>query len=381
MEFKMKNLKPFFLGGAILIFFAWALNNLGLLKSGLFSLMEMLGPFLIGAAFAFILNVPMRAMERLLLKRVKRKKFARALSMVLSLVIVALILAFVFMMVIPEIIETIAQINRGIPGFIREVGQWIEGLTDNVPELGDYLTSLQNDWSNLNKNLLDVLQNTVTNVLVSTVGVATSMIDAIVTLVIAVIFAMYILAQKEKLASQGKRVMYAYLPQKRVDRILEILRLSSRIFSGFIAGQCTEAVVFGCFCFLGMTIFRLPYALTISVLIGFTTLIPIFGAIIGTVVGALLIMVASPIKAVIFVIMILVFQQIDGNLIYPRIVGNSVGLPGIWVMMAVTVGGSLLGVFGMLVFVPLASVAYCLIRENVGKRLKLRNMDGRAAGL
>ena len=183
-------------------------------------------------------------------------------------------------------------------------------------------------------------------------GVATSVIGGITTTALGLIFSVYILAQKEKLGMQAKKIVYAYLPTKWVNRVLKVFHISNKTFSGFISGQCTEAVVFGCFCYLGMVLFRFPYALSISVLIGFLTLIPIVGAFLGTALGAILIMVTSPLRAVWFVVLIIVLQQIDGNLIYPRIVGNSVGLPGIWVMMAVTVGGSLMGILGMLVLCP-----------------------------
>ncbi|MDO5423944.1 MAG: AI-2E family transporter [Eubacteriales bacterium] len=376
MEIKIKNLKFFFAGCVGLILLAWGLNHMALVGGFMENILGILSPFLMGAAIAFIMNVPLRGIERVLKKHTRLKKNAvRICSMILTYLGVALILWFVVMTVIPELINTFVQINQKIPDFIAQVEEWGTGIIEKYPEITDDLSELGGNWTEINDTVVNFLKNGITGLLTSTVGVASSLISAVATLVIAVIFSLYILFQKEKLGRQVKKILYAYLPLARAERCLEVMQITSRIFSGFIAGQCTEAVVFGCLCFVGMTLFRFPYAVSISVLIGFTTLIPIFGAIFGTVVGALLILVTSPIKAVGFVIMILILQQIDGNLIYPRIVGNSVGLPGIWVMVAVTVGGSLMGVFGMLVFVPLASVCYCLLRENVNKRLRKRDIQ------
>lgn len=376
MEIKGKHLNVFFTGCALLILFAWGLNHMALVGNAVSRILGILSPFLMGASIAFIINVPMRGIERRLLKYTgMKRKPARICSMLLAYLGIFAVILFVIMAVIPDLINTFGQINEKIPEFTGKVEIWGTGLIQKYPEITDYLTQLGGDWTELNDTLIDFLKNGLSGLLTSTVGVAYSLIGAVAAFVIAIIFSVYILAQKEKLGRQVKKLLYAYLPLERAERVLEIMRITSRIFSGFIAGQCTEAVVFGFLCFVGMTIFRFPYAVSISVLIGFTTLIPIFGAIIGTVVGALLILVTSPIKAVWFVIMILVLQQIDGNLIYPRIVGSSVGLPGIWVMMAVTVGGSLMGVLGMLIFVPLVSVCYCLLGQSVNGRLRKKKIE------
>ena len=208
----------------------------------------------------------------------------------------------------------------------------------------------------------------------STVSVASSVIGGVVNFILAFTFSIYVVHQKERLGSQAKRLLYAYLPEARSDRIIEILSLSHKTFSNFITGQFTEAIILGALCFVGMSIFRFPYALMISVLVGFTALIPIVGAFIGTIVGALLIVTVSPIQALWFILFILVLQQIEGNLIYPRVVGTSVGLPGIWVLVAVTAGGSLYGIVGMLFSVPVSSVLYCLLRETVRRRVKERGI-------
>ncbi len=375
MEFKLNSKRNLLIVIAFSIGLYWGLNHLGVLKAALGRIFGILEPFLLGGCIAFILNVPMKFFERRLKRLLKKKRILlRGLSMLLAFVVAFGAIAFVIMTVIPELINTIKAINRGIPQFLNQLDKWVRGLSDTYPDIQNYLNSLELNWSKISETALSFLQNSATNFLNSTWGVATSVIGGLTTTFLGIVFALYILAQKEKLGMQVKKMLWAYLPRKQVLRILKVGRLTHRTFSSFIAGQCTEAVVFGLLCYLSMMIFRFPYAVTISVLVGFTTLIPVLGAFLGTALGAILIMVSSPLKAVWFVIMVIVLQQIDGNFIYPRIVGSSVGLPSMWVLAAVTLGGSLMGVVGMLFFVPLASVLYALLRSSVYVRLKRRSI-------
>ncbi len=379
MEFKIKNKRTILLIIAFAIVFYWGLNHLVPILELAEKMVGVFSPFILGGAIAFVLNVPLKLIEKVLGPHMKNKKMLlRIISILLSFALAVGIVLFVIVTVIPELINTLVALNAGIPKFLDDVSKWVTGLTATYPEITDYIASLEVNWTDLTHKALTVLQSSVTNVLSSTWGVATSVIGGITTTALGLIFSVYILAQKEKLGMQAKKIVYAYLPTKWVNRVLKVFHISNKTFSGFISGQCTEAVVFGCFCYLGMVLFRFPYALSISVLIGFLTLIPIVGAFLGTALGAILIMVTSPLRAVWFVVLIIVLQQIDGNLIYPRIVGNSVGLPGIWVMMAVTVGGSLMGILGMLVFVPLSSVLYALLRENVNIRLGKKDIKEEA---
>ena len=213
-------------------------------------------------------------------------------------------------------------------------------------------------------------QNGAGNVLNSTFSAIGSIVSGVATFVIAFVFACYVLLQKEKLGVQVQKVMRAFLQEKRVDWCLEVFGLASKAFSSFFTGQCVEALILGTMFFIVMNILNMPYALLVSVLIAFTALIPIFGAFIGCFVGAFLILMVAPLKALIFVIVFLVLQQIEGNLIYPKVVGSSVGLPSIWVLAAVTIGGNLMGVVGMLIFIPITSVVYTLFRASVYKRLR-----------
>ncbi len=370
MEIKIKNKRSLLIIITCGILFYWGLNHLSVFLSILKQLLGVVSPFLMGGAIAFVLNVPMKNIEKRLLSVFKEKKMLlRAVSILASFLLALGIVVFVVMMVIPALIDTLVQLNAGIPRFLDNVNEWLLTLTKDYPEITDYLMSIELNWTDITQKAMAFLQNSAAGLLRSTWGMASSVIGGITTAAIGLIFSVYILAEKEKLGMQFKKIIYAYLPEHVVAHILKVSRLSAKTFSGFISGQCTEAVAFGLLCYLAMTIFDFPYAVCVSVLIGFMTLLPVVGAFLGTALGAILIMVSSPVKAIWFVVMIIILQQIDGNLIYPRIVGSSVGLPSMWVLVAVTVGGSLMGVFGMLVFVPLVSVLYALFRENVYKNL------------
>ncbi|MCI5995743.1 MAG: AI-2E family transporter [Blautia sp.] len=370
MEIKIKNKRSLLIIITCGILFYWGLNHLSVFLGILKQLLGVVSPFLMGGAIAFVLNVPMKNIEKRLLSVFKEKKMLlRAVSILASFLLALGIVVFVVMMVIPALIDTLVQLNAGIPRFLDNVNEWLLTLTKDYPEITDYLMSIELNWTDITQKAMAFLQNSAAGLLRSTWGMASSVIGGITTAAIGLIFSVYILAEKEKLGMQFKKIIYAYLPEHVVAHILKVSRLSAKTFSGFISGQCTEAVAFGLLCYLAMTIFDFPYAVCVSVLIGFMTLLPVVGAFLGTALGAILIMVSSPVKAIWFVVMIIILQQIDGNLIYPRIVGSSVGLPSMWVLVAVTVGGSLMGVFGMLVFVPLVSVLYALFRENVYKNL------------
>ena len=199
-----------------------------------------------------------------------------------------------------------------------------------------------------------------------------SVIGIVINLLIGIVFAIYLLLQKEKILIQTKRILNAYLSNDKVNKITDIAKLSNKVFSNFIGGQLTEAIILGLLCFLGMVILKIPYATIISVIITITALIPMVGALIGTGIGALFILVTQPFKTITFIIFIIILQQIEGNFIYPKVVGKTVGLPGIWVIVAITIGASLWGLIGMIISVPITSIIYSLINNNVNKRLKYK---------
>lgn len=331
-------------------------------------------PFIYGGGIAFVLNILMKSVEEKLLGRLKgktAKKLRRPLSMVLSILLIVALLAVVIGMVLPQIAATAAEIGKKIPAFMEQMISEFEQLAEDNPLLAEQLSGLEAiemNWDSIVENIIHFLKNGAGDMLNSTFSVAGNIISGVVNGVIAFVFALYILAQKERLANQGKRIVSAYLPAHAGNRVLEICSLLYKNFSSFITGQCLEAVILGTMFVISMTICRMPYALMVGVLIAFTALIPIVGAFIGCAVGAFLILIDNPLQALWFVILFLVLQQIEGNLIYPRVVGNSVGLPSIWVLMAVSIGGSLFGVIGMLIFIPLMSTGYALLRENVNKR-------------
>lgn len=332
-------------------------------------------PFLLGGAIAFILNVPMSFLEEKLFhnKRWKEKKhvkrLARPVSMILTILLVFGIVVLVMFVVVPELGKTFLSLGTSISDFVPRAQRWLDKLFVDNKEVLAWLEELNMDWDKIINSIVGFFRSSAGNVLNSTVSAATGIVSGVATFVIAFVFACYILLQKEKLNIQIRKVMFAYLPQNRVEWMLDICSLTYRTFSSFLTGQCLEALILGVMFFVVMTIIQMPYALLVGVLIAFTALIPIFGAFIGCFIGTFLILMVNPLQALIFVIMFLVLQQIEGNLIYPKVVGSSVGLPSIWVLAAVSIGGSLLGVVGMLIFIPIVSVVYSLLRRDVYKRL------------
>lgn len=381
MELNRQNVRKILFIVAFGILLYWGLKNLPAFGAGIAFVLHFLAPFIAGACLAFILCVPLRFIENRLFAPLNRRckriwpKLRRPVSIVLVYALLFGVTLFVILMVIPELVRTVKLLADSVPTAVTHLQSWLNRLVNDYPQLSEWTASLHLDWTNISTTIADFLQNGVTKVLTSTLSVATTIIDAAVNLIITLIFSIYVILQKEKLGGQAKRLLYAFLPEQKSDRTIEILALSHKTFSNFITGQFTEAVILGCLCFVGMQIFRFPYSAMISVLIGFMALIPMVGAFISTIIGALLILMISPIQALWFVIFILILQQIEGNLIYPRVVGSSVGLPGMWVLVAVVVGSSLYGIVGMLFSVPLCSVIYCLLRETVRRRVKERGVE------
>ena len=325
-------------------------------------------PFLLGAVIAFVLNVPMRRIEKLLPVK-EKNRFRRPLSLLLTFLFVLGILLVVIFVVLPELVATILSLQNSFPAFFTQMKNGAETLFYRYPEIANQIGQIQIDWKSVMEHILEFLSNGAGDVISSTVSAALSMISGVTSFGIALVFATYILLQKEILSRQLKKLMRAFLPDKVNARTLEILQLTSHTFSSFLAGQCMEAVILGSMFFVTLWIFRLPYALLIGVLIAFTALIPLFGAFIGCAIGAFLMLMVTPFDALLFLILFFVLQQLEGNFIYPHVVGNSVGLPSIWVLVAVTLGGSAMGIVGMLIFIPLSSVFYSLLRQTVNRRL------------
>lgn len=381
MELNQENIrkiKEIILFTAVIIVCLWKYETV---LDILFFLLNILTPFILGGAIAFVLNVPMNFVQRHLFdeERIKKskvlQKLARPVSMILVLIAVFGIVAIVMFILIPQLGETFANLGRSIQAFIPQIQEWAARLFNDNKEIMDMVNNLEFDWNRIMDTGINFFKNGAGSVVNSTITAAKSIVSGLTTFFIAFVFAIYILLQKEKLGVQAKKVLFAFVRRGRAEATVEVLSLTYNTFSSFLTGQCVEAVILGSMFVISMTILKLPYALLVGVLIAFTALIPIFGAFVGCGVGAFLIFMVDPMKALIFVVLFLVLQQVEGNLIYPHVVGNSVGLPSIWVLAAVSIGGSLMGVVGMLIFIPIVSVVYALFREIVYLKLKKNQID------
>lgn len=397
MQLDKENIKKIVGIVSFAILLNWGLKNTEFIGKLVGLAIGLVLPFLIGGSLAFIINVPMRFLERKLFDEpyAKRKKIPqqkkniperppiwwrmkRPLSLILSLILVIGVIFLGMFLIVPEIADSFSTIAVSIKQFPDQLHRWSLQLMDYMPQIAVWLEQLdQNmdiDWQKTIMEAISFLQNGAGNVLSTTFNVAASIFSGIVTGFLAIVFSFYLLLNKEKLGGQIKQILYAYMKDEHADYIVRVGRMANKTFSSFLSGQCIEAVILGSLFFVAMTIFRFPYALMISVLIAFTALIPVFGAFIGCIVGAFLILLLNPIQAIWFVVLFLVLQQFEGNVIYPKVVGGSVGLPAMWVLVAVTLGGSTMGVVGMLVNIPLFSVLYSLFREAVKNRLKQKQV-------
>ena len=378
MNIDKKTIRNLFLiaAGCILIYFT--LNETSKLKAAWSALMGLLSPFLLGAAIAFILNVPMRSIEAKLGK-IKRPGLRRAAAIVLTLASFVLVIVGVVLLLIPQIGDTIQILAPKITAFFQRIQEAVLGFLRENPDLLNTVSSFV-DIEKLNlggiiEKVMKMLGNSMSSLASSALSMVGGITGAVVDGVIGLVFAFYCLASKENLGRQGRKVLYAFLPERITDETLRVLRLTNRTFSSFISGQCVEACILGGLFAVAMFILRMPYITLISVLIAVTALVPLVGGFVGCFLGAFFILVNDPMQALIFVIMFLVLQQIEGNLIYPKVVGGSIGLPGMWVLAAVTIGGDLMGVVGMFLMIPLSSVVYTLLREITNKRLACRKID------
>ena len=351
---------------AIIIF---ALVNFDKIIEVLKYIVNILSPFIIGALLAFILNVLIKFIETKIFGKIKDgkiwKKIKRPLSITISLILVGFIIYFVMNLLIPQLKNSASLFTETLPEYKEDVIDILKKFEvgeNTINKVGEYL-------DNFTKVITDYIKGNSKDVLTITTEVASSVISLVSKGIISLVFAIYIIAQKETLKRQVNKIMKAYLKPKVSEKITDIAVMSNKTFSNFVTGQCLEAIIFGLLCFFGMLIFRLPYASTISVVMGFTALIPVFGAIIGTVLGAILILMISPVKAIIFVVFVIVLQQLEGNLIYPKVVGKSIGLPGMWVLFSVTIGASVAGIWGMLVATPLFSVLYSIVSKMVNDKI------------
>lgn len=377
MHMDKKLMHRLFLLVAGSLVFAWLLLDTARATAMLMGIWDLISPFFTGAVIAFIFNVPMRAIENQLTD-IHRPGLRRTLAIVLTIASLILVIMFVVELLVPQVTLTVESLSAKIPSFLERTSKMLLAWLDQNPALKDWILDVTNlgteDWTTLAKNALTFVSNTASDFMGSAVSVIGSVTSGIVNTFIGIFFAMYCLGRKEILARQGRRLLYSLVPENLSDEIIRVLRLANVTFSNFISGQCLEACILGCLFAISMSIFGMPYVPLVSVTIAVTALVPVVGAFIGCVVGAFFILVDNPLQAVTFVAMFLILQQLENNLIYPRVVGTSIGLPGMWVLVAVTVGGGLMGVGGMLLMIPLASVVYTLLREFTDKRLAQRGI-------
>lgn len=376
-KLSMKKIRELIVFTALIVVALWKFDVvLGVIRA----IWGIIFPFVLGGAIAFVINVPMSFLEKKLFGKAKEKgskaagKLARPVSLLLTIVLVVGVIVLVMFGLIPQLTETIGSLMNSIADFIPQMQSWVREFTHNNREIMDLVNQME---FNPNKAIqwgMSILGNGAGNFMNTTMTAVGSIVSGVTTFFIAFSFACYILFQKEKLHVQVRKVFFAFIPKRKAEVILEVCSLTYRTFANFLAGQCLEAVILGSMFVITLSILKMPYALLIGIIIAFTALIPIFGAFIGCALGCLLIFMVSPKQAILFILVFLVLQQIEGNLIYPHVVGSSVGLPSIWVLAAVTIGGNLLGIVGMLVFIPLVSVLYTLFREYVYLRLKKQHI-------
>ncbi|MGM9594064.1 MAG: AI-2E family transporter [Candidatus Onthomonas sp.] len=354
--------------GLFLLIHYWdQLAGLGVLA------LQVAWPLMLGLVLAYVVNIPMAFYERHFPASGPAwlQKLRRPVCLVLSVLSVLAIVVLIVRMILPELVSCVTLLLEQLPGALNAVAVQLETnfhLSDWLSGEADSLLQGDTDWQKLIQQLVDWLISGFGGAMASITGLISSVVSGTVSVVVAMIFSIYVLMGKERLGRQIHRLLDTYCKPRWTEKLYYVLDTVDNCFHRFIVGQCVEAVILGLLCIIGMLIFRFPYAVMIGTLIGFTALIPVAGAYIGAIVGALMIFTVSPIQAVLFIVFLVVLQQLEGNLIYPRVVGSSIGLPGIWVLAAVTVGGGLMGVGGMLLGVPLTAAVYQLLRHDMNRR-------------
>ncbi len=378
MQIDKKSLRNIFIGVVSCIVLYWILHETERVKSVWGIIKGVTFPFAFGASLAFIINVPMRSVERLL-TRISNARLRRLTAIVITLICVLLVLTLVFLLLIPQLVDTVQSLIPKLYSFVADMEDAAGAFLDDNPQVMQWLTNNTDfgklDWAGLAQKVISMAGNSISAIIGGTFSAIGSITGGLMDAFIAIVFAIYCLFQKETLARQGRKLLYAFIPEKITDQIIRILRLTNTTFSNFLSGQCVEVCILGCLFAVSMAIFRMPYIPLVSVLVAVTAFIPVVGAWVGCVFGAFFILVANPVQAVWFVVMFIVLQQIENNLIYPRVVGTSIGLSGMWVLVAVGVGGELMGVAGMFLMIPVTSVLYALLSEVTNKRLRSLTVD------
>ena len=350
-----------------LVYHAYVISNI-------FSrILSLLFPFILGCAIAFVINIPMRGIENLLFKDPSKKiyKAKRPISMLLAYVFIVLIIVLVLFEIIPEMADTFTVLKEKVPEFVDKTKKWLLKYVEKFPEIKQQITDFEIDLDAIG----NMFKNNGSTILSTTVSIFSSIISVVTNVVIGFVFSLYILSNKELLGRQVKMVVYALCKENVADELLVFSKIANTTFSKFFACQFREAIIIGCMFLLTMSVIGMPSAVTIGVLIGFTALIPVFGAFIGLFISCFMLFVIAPKYVIWFVIMFFVLQFIENNFIYPKLVGGDVGLSPIWVLLAVIVGGDLMGVVGMFIFIPLISVFYAYFRSIIYRRLRKKKVN------
>ena len=380
-----RDTKRFFLFlAAFTVALLLCVNHVFAIVGWLTTALTLLSPFVIGGCMAFIISVPMRLFDRILSKKKKdgkalvKEQTRRPLSMVLSILLILLLLVLFGSIVVPQLVDTVASLAGSVMRFVPTAQRWITEIMawlEGYPEIHSAIAPMVPDLNQLASSLISFVQRYAGIAASSLVSNVSSLFGSATDVIISFVFAIYILLQTSTLSRQGKKLLYAFLPKRFCDDVLMVARMAHKTFFSYVTIQCTEAVILGALCFAGMVVFRFPHALVISVIMLFCALIPIYGASISCVIGAFLVLIESPMQAIGFIVFILVLQQLETNLIYPRVVSTSINLPSMWVMLAVTVGGGMFGVVGMLTAVPICSIAYTLLAEAARVQLTKKNLS------
>ncbi|MGU8720645.1 AI-2E family transporter [Clostridium perfringens] len=377
MEFKNNKIKDYIFLSTYIILLIFFFINIKDIINFLYKFLGILKPFIWGIAIAFILNIPVKLIEKNLGNSKFFKGMKRSFSITLTFLFFILAITLFILFVIPQLLSSISTLMNSIPEYLSQFEKFLEVNAINNSQsqvmMQNIINELLNMWKEILKVTSQIVGTSLGYLLDFTLGITYGVINFFLSLILAI----YMLASKEILISQLKLIIYAFVSKNKADRIIELGKMCNEMFSKFILGQCTEALVIGVLCFIGMIILKMPYALLISVVIGVTALIPVFGAFLGTIPSAFIILIMDPIKALWFIIFIIVLQQLEGNLIYPRVVGSSIGLSALWVMFAMIVGGSLFGIIGMLIGIPIFGVLFKILKRVANKKINEKGIERR----
>ncbi|XZM79671.1 AI-2E family transporter [Clostridium perfringens] len=377
MEFKNNKIKDYIFLSTYIILLIFFFINIKDIMNFLYKFLGMLKPFIWGIAIAFILNIPVKLIEKNLGNSKFFKGMKRSFSITLTFLFFILAITLFILFVIPQLLSSISTLMNSIPEYLSQFEKFLEVNAINNSQSQVMMQNIINELLNMWKEILKVTSQIVGTSLGYLLDFTLGITYGVINFFLALILAIYMLASKEILISQLKLIIYAFVSKNKADRIIELGKMCNEMFSKFILGQCTEALVIGVLCFIGMIILKMPYALLISVVIGVTALIPVFGAFLGTIPSAFIILIIDPIKALWFIIFIIVLQQLEGNLIYPRVVGSSIGLSALWVMFAMIVGGSLFGIIGMLIGIPIFGVVFKILKRVANRKINEKGIERR----